>query len=248
MDPKGNAGISSFACYANNPIYFNDIYGDTIRNGYQYIIDKAKQLIKNLEKNNEYFKSKYGLTEETKKEDFVSDEATLTTWNAYQDNLSSLKRERENLDTYQWMFNKTASIIREWAKQYPQIFEAVNKEPIDFILFAKSPEYMKYRFNTLGANLLMNDENTFYSIIWNQANAIDIYISYDQKGGSVINHEAGHFLYFSKFTAQYIKYLNMYESSQRTGHERYDESGKVARKYEDLKGDEKLPEILEKGN
>lgn len=142
-------------------------------------------------------------------------------------------------------------MIETWAKQYPLIFEAVNKAPIDFILFAKSHDYMKLMFNTTGVNVLKNDENMFYSEKWGIENAIDIYISYNEKVGTVINHEAGHFLYISKFTALYILYLNSlstYERQQMTGHERYDESGKVARKYEDLKGDEKLPEILEKGN
>lgn len=31
LDPKPNASISSYACFANNPVWFSDPYGDTIR-------------------------------------------------------------------------------------------------------------------------------------------------------------------------------------------------------------------------
>lgn len=67
-----------------------------------------------------------------------------------------------------------------------------------------------------------------------------------------LNHEAGHFLYIVKFTAEYARYYaesvgnNTYVDG---GHGETNESGKVATKYGNLKDiPSPSPDILLKGN
>ena len=72
----------------------------------------------------------------------------------------------------------------------------------------------------------------------------------DQETGQYsLNHEAGHFLYMVKYTAQYLKFYYQNKANgvhYQGGHSKNDESGKVAEQFGKLKDVSNASERIKK--
>ena len=103
--------------------------------------------------------------------------------------------------------------------------------------------------DNLVSKILKEEIETKSRKIAEQVNVSSIDPETDQYG---LNHEAGHFLYIVKFTAEYFRYRSESEKNktyEEGGHGETDECGKVATKYGNLKDiPQPSPAILLKGN
>jgi len=117
LDPKGEASISLYACFGDNPIMFSDILGNTIRNGYKYLIDRTEKLITQTGNAKNYYETQYGLSEDMSKKEYIAGGGKRKTWTEYRKTLSSLHGYQKDLAYYNERFEVTQKIIGKWAKK-----------------------------------------------------------------------------------------------------------------------------------
>ena len=248
MDPVVKPCESPYATFANNPILYSDPHGDEVVNGDRIIADNAKQKRDNSNKVLSDYKSKNGISDNTKRKDFLESGGSKETWKEYKSLRSDAKKASNEFNRLNARANMTQKIIDSWAKNTPNLFNEVDKQTTDFVLFSENSEDMLNE--GIGGGVVpaytgTDQSPTLISQKGGMENALTVRIadnvkitSKDATGQFNLNHEAGHFLYIIKYTSDYIKFYNELNAngiSFQGGHSKNDESGKVATKLGGMK-------------
>ena len=256
VDPVDKPWESSYAAFANNPIWFIDPDGADVVNGDRIIADKQKEKSDNANNDLTDIMSKNSITTDTKRSDFLNSGGTKETWKKYKLAKRTAKDELKKYNRLNCIANQTQDIIDKWKIESPDVFNEVDGQKVDFVLFSSDMTLQDVKGGVTPAYIGTPNAPTLYSRDINQANALTVRIdnnvnisTKDGTGQYNLNHEAGHFLYIVKFTSEYIKFrLNESAAgiSNQGGHSKGDESGKVANKYGSTKN--KVYKIKLKGN
>lgn len=245
IDPVVKPWESSYACFANNPIWYADPLGDDVVNGDRIIADRAKEKRDNANKGLSDFKSKNGISDGAKRKDFLASGGSKETWKEY----TSLNRDARNatseFNRLDARANITQGIIDNWVKYSPNLFNEVDKQSTDFVLFSENSEAMlnegiggcvipAYTGTDASPTLISQKSGKSNALTVRLADNVKLSAKDATTGQYNLNHEAGHFLYIIKYTSDYIQFyndLNAKGINFQGGHSKNDESGKVATKY-----------------
>jgi len=253
-DPIVKKYESFYACFSNNPILFVDPNGQDVVNGDEIRSKKQAKKVNGIQKKVDQAEKEFG----TKRKSFKKsgNKEWKKEWKDYKTNKQNLEFDKGNLKFYQEASKKTSEIIDFWKKSSPLLFDKVDKatnefgNKVDFVLGTENSieegyygatmfEYGKYSKNSAGESgyipwshdALVGGSNKVVvrinpNVMLNQKDKLT--------GQYSLNHEAGHFLYFVANTTKYVSYLKLLEKNNRGlngGHNKDDESGKLADKY-----------------
>ena len=255
VDPVVKPWESPYATFSNNPVLFIDPNGDDVVNGDRLVADKKKGAMERANNKLSDFKTNHKIGDDTKRKDFLADGGTKKEWKEYKSLRTQDRNATKEFNLWDGRANVTQGIIDQWKISSPNLFNEVDKQTTDFIL--TSFDFDPSTDNAFGATtpsytgdaMNASASSSMKVRIAQQVNVSSV----DVKTGEFsLNHEAGHFLYIVKFTAEYVRYYvetNKNGTYVRGGHGKTDESGKVATKYGNLK-DIPLPApvILPTGN
>lgn len=254
-DPVLKEWESSYATISNNPILFIDPKGDDVVNGDRLVADRKKGAMENANHKLSDFKTNHKIGDDTKRKDFLAQEGTEKEWREYKVLRKEAKNAKNEFNQWDARANVTQRIINEWKISAPNLFNEVDKQSTNFIL--SSFDFDPSRDNAFGATTptytgdAMN-ANAPPSMKVRIAQQVNVSSIDPETGEYSLNHEAGHFLYIVKFTAEYVRYYvesNKNGTYVTGGHGKTDESGKVATKYGNLKDiPSPVPAILPTGN
>jgi RHS repeat-associated protein len=103
MDPKPTIGISDYACFANNPIWNTDPFGDKVRNGYEKDLANAKERVADKQKK---FNDAKGLNKFFKG--------------------VGLAFSKANLNVVQSRYDETDALIEKYKQANPEDYEKID--------------------------------------------------------------------------------------------------------------------------
>ena len=252
LDPVVYANISLYSTFNNNPILLPDPKGDEVINEDRRVADKKKAIKDYRQKELSDYKSKHSIVGGTKKKYFLANGGTKDEWKGYK-NLQK-KTNKAICDFNRWdvRANVTQKIIDDWKINAPNLFNEVDKQSTNFVLSSYKFSVGAFGITTpsyYGDPMNATAPGEIKEAIAEQVNISSV----DAETGQYsLNHEAGHFLYIIKYTADYVRfYYNTIKSGSyvKGGHGKIDESGKVAEEFGKLKDIPiTVPEIKVKGN
>ena len=250
LDPIVKYWESGYATYANNPLILVDPKGLDVINGDAIRRDKSANNINNLESKIKSLEDKFG----TSKKEFKLNGGTgwKESWKGYKKDIQYLKSEKRWFKEYSTRAVKTQEIIDKWKISSPKIFEDVNNatnelgQKVNFVLGVKDAESNVWGRNNVDILKVNNDQTMISNYIPtseefgdnNVAIFIDpkvrLFTQDPETGQFSLNHEGGHFLYWTKFTSLYNSYLNSLTNGKfdlKGGHNPDDKSGIKAIEY-----------------
>jgi hypothetical protein len=246
---------SPYATFSNNPILFIDPNGDDVVNGDRLVADKKKGAMEKANNKLSDFKTNHKIGDDAKRKDFLAQGGTNQEWKEYKGLRKEARNATNEFNLWVARANVTQGIIDQWKISSPNLFNEVDKQSTDFIL--TSFDFDPSRDNAFGATTPAytgdaTNANAPPSMKVRIAQQVNISSIDPETGEYSLNHEAGHFLYIVKFTAEYVRYYvesNKNGTYVAGGHGKTDESGKVATKYGNLKDiPSPAPAILPTGN
>jgi RHS repeat-associated protein len=239
IDPVVKPHESPYACFANNPILFIDPKGDDVVNGDRLNADDKKAKMDKRNENLTNFKCDHNIEDEMNKKDFIIQGGTKSDWKNYKELQTKATDATADFDKADARANITQGIIDNWKISSPNLYDEVDNQVVNFVLYSLKTNDAIENKGYFGATTPAyegTDSNpkTPKNIKVKIAEGVNLSRPDMETGEYSLNHEAGHFLYIAKFTAEYIKYY--FESVKNNtyvegGHGKTDESGKVATKY-----------------
>ncbi len=252
VDPIVKPWESGYATLANSPIIFIDPKGLDVINGDAIRRDRSANKVKDLETKVKSTENQYG----TSKKEFKINggENWRKSWKQYKVDKKDLKSEQGWFIEYSTRAVKTQEIIDKWKISSPKIFEEVNNatnergQKVNFVLGVKNGENGVWGSNEVNFTKVFQDQAMLSNYIPTSVefgdNNVTIFIdpkvrlfTQDPETGQFsLNHEGGHFLYWTKFTSLYNSYINSLSRGKfdlNGGHNPDDQSGIKAIEYGD---------------
>lgn len=245
---------SPYIFAVNNPITQIDFDGNKVLNFYTAMLKSAEKNIIPLEAELDSYACIYGSLK--RKKDFTG---TKADWKYIKGIEKQYKAEISHINDLKVKERIVNEIISDWQTQSPDKFNEFDKatnhlgEQVD--MYIKVDNLFDSQPNQVPQNALagyneaprveIDENNAVRPTGVRGVNTITITLEIDESdranfenkyGQDIENHEGGHFLYFIKHAAEYMKYIEELKQTKREfngGHNEDDESGKNAKKYGD---------------
>lgn len=246
---------SSYAAFANNPIIYVDPLGLDVVNGDELRRQKAEGKVNELSTKVGDMESTYG----NSRKDFKKNggEDWKSKWKEYKTTKSELRSEKQWLAIYTDRSRQTQDIIDRWKIESPNTFKQANEqknelgETVDFVLGVKNYTLADGHWgaNNVGYIPGTNSSGGLIYRPWSSefgVNKVTVFIHPNvrismpdpETGQFSLNHEAGHFIYWTGNTTAYIQFRLQVASlgyDIMGGHAQGDLSGKKADEYGNVK-------------
>ncbi len=263
VDPVTQPWQSPYCSMDNNPVRYNDPFGDKIINGDRAIADQKKEKMVSANNSLTDFKTSHNISDETSKKDFIKQGGNKKDWKEYKNLGKKADNATKAFNAADSRANITQGIIDRWKQSSPNLYGEVDGQSTDFALFSVNTDEMletgAFGFNSFvytgepaNAKPYSKDLKKSNTVSVKIADGVNLTSPDVETGEYSLNHEAGHFLYFIKYTSDYVIFYNNVKANGTYvsgGHGKNDESGKIAEKLGKVK-DIVLPapEIKATGN
>jgi len=255
QDPVTKPWESLYACLGDNPVANTDPDGKDVVNGDRLTADTKKGAMGKANNRLSDFKENHQIDDETKRKDFLSQGGAKQEWKKYKGLIREAEEATKEFNLWDARAEFTQGIIDKWKISAPNLFFEVDNQSTDFRLqsfyfdISKDDAFGSTTPSHKVVNRIIQAPNYMEVKIAEQVNVSSIDPETEEYG---LNHEAGHFLYIVKFTAEYFRYRSESQKNKtyvEGGHGETDEGGKVATKYGNLKDiPQPSPAILLEGN
>jgi hypothetical protein len=255
VDPKLIVGQSTYACFLNNPLINVDRDGDSVINADRVRLGESNAKLKSLESKISNAEKSNGRTRKEIKASGNTDWKAI--WKQLKSDRSMWRDELRYNEELKANAKRTDEIIALWKISSPDIFKAVDNatneqgERVDFML-GVTLIFPNEGNDAFGANQIFFSKTSKYQGPEKDPefqfalprseefgkNKVTIWINKDvlvsekdpATGQFSLNHEAGHFLYWSKNSSEYWKYYEKVGDLEG-GHRSDDKSGHMAEDF-----------------
>ncbi|MBW7869152.1 MAG: hypothetical protein H3C31_12620 [Brumimicrobium sp.] len=255
IDPVVKPHESPYAAFANNPIIFVDPNGDDVINGDRLVANQKEADKRKADNSLSDFKTHHNISDNSTRKDFLSQGGTKKEWKEYKKLKTEVKKATKQFNSWDERAKITQNIIDQWKISSPNLFNKVDKQSTNFILSSfnyNSSIHDAFGSTTPAYSGDAMDAKAPPSMKVRIAQQVNLVSPDVETGQYSLNHEAGHFLYIVKYTAEYVKYYIEGKKNGtyvKGGHGKTDESGKVATEYGKVKDiPSPAPTILPTGN